>query len=185
MWHIAEAMVRWLAPILSFTAEEIWRFLPGKRPASVLLATWHELPEAPDPGLAASTGRACWASGRLAARALEAQREAGDYRFRPGCGLTIYADGGLRAQLEQLGEELRFLFITSAAEVRAAAERPAEALAGGGYENYWVVAVPVSDAKCVRCWQQRPDTGAGPVHPELCGRCVINLDGSGESRRFV
>jgi isoleucyl-tRNA synthetase len=186
LWHIAEAMVRWLAPILSFTAEEIWRFLPGGRPASVLLATWHALPEAPDPG----AGRVDWASlqgvRETAARALEAQREAGAIGSGLDAGLTIYADGALRTQLEQLGEELRFLFITSAAEVRGGSDRPAEALVGQvGAENYWVVAVPVSDAKCVRCWQLRPDTGLSPVHPELCGRCVINLDGSGEARRFV
>ena len=191
LWHIAEAMVRWLAPILSFTAEEIWRFLPGERPGSVLLATWHALPELPDLG----AGRVDWASlqgvRETAARALEAQREAGAIGSGLDAGLTIYADGALRAQLEQLGEELRFLFITSAAEVRGGSDRPAEALAGQvGTENYWVVAVPVSDAKCVRCWQLRPDTGHSPVHPELCGRCVVNvdgggLDGSGEARRFV
>ncbi len=186
LWHIAEAMVRWLAPILSFTAEEIWRFLPGERPGSVLLSTWHELPDVPDLG----SGNVAWVSlqgvRETAARALEAQRDAGAIGSGLDAGLTIYADGSLRAQLEQLGEELRFLFITSAAEVRAASDRPAEALAGQvGTENYWVVAAPVSDTKCVRCWQLRPDTGLSPTHPELCGRCVVNLDGSGEARRFV
>jgi isoleucyl-tRNA synthetase len=186
LWHIAEAMVRWFAPILSFTAEEIWRFLPGERAGSVLLSTWHEVPEVPDLG-SAEVG---WASlqgvRETVARALEAQRETGAIGSGLDAGLTIFADGALRAQLEQLGEELRFLFITSAAEVRAGAGHPAAALAGQvGTENYWVVAAPVSAAKCVRCWQLRPDTGLSPAHPELCGRCVVNLDGSGEARRFV
>jgi isoleucyl-tRNA synthetase len=97
-------------------------------------------------------------------------------------GLTIYADGELRRQLESFGDELRFLFITSGAEVRPAAAHPEDALAGDGY---WVQADPVSDGKCVRCWQLRPDTGASAEHPELCGRCITNLDGAGEARHFV
>jgi isoleucyl-tRNA synthetase len=179
MWHILEAMVRWLAPILSFTAEEIWQFLPGQRPASVLLSTWHEVPDpAPD--------SLDWAGllgvRELASRALEARREAGDIGSSLDARLTIYADGNLRTQLESFGEELRFLFITSAAEVCPGADHPADALAG---EKFWVVAHPEEAAKCVRCWHHRADTGSVAAHPELCGRCVTNLDGSGETRCFV
>ncbi len=179
LWHVAEALVRWLAPILSFTAEEIWRFLPGNRPESVLLSTWHDLPEVPAAGVD-------WASllavRELAARALEAQRDAGAIGSGLDAGLVIYADGPLRAQLEAFGEELRFLFITSAAVVRPAEERPPGALEGAGC---WIEAVAATDAKCVRCWHHRPDIGAAAVHPELCGRCVTNLEGGGETRRFV
>jgi len=179
MWHILEAMVRWLAPILSFTAEEIWRFLPGRRSASVLLSTWHEVPDPAPDSLE-------WASllgvRELASRALEALREAGDIGSSLDAGLTIYADGNLRTQLEMFADELRFLFITSAADVRPGADRPADALAG---EEFWVVARPEGAAKCVRCWHHRADTGSVAAHPELCSRCVTNLDGSGETRRFV
>ena len=196
MWHILEAMVRWLAPILSFTAEEIWRFLPGKRAESVLLTTWHEVPDPP-------LGNVQWASllgvREVAARALEAQREADAIGSGLDARLTIYADGALRTQLELLGEELRFLFITSGADVRPAADHPADALDGlwagsgagsGTGERYWVQAEPVTDTKCVRCWQHRPDIGTVAAHPELCGRCVSNLEstglaGGGETRRFV
>ena len=111
MWHIAEAMVRWLAPILSFTAEEIWRFLPGQRAgvgAAVHLAR---------AARRSPPARIDWASllgvRELAARALEARREAGVIGSGLDARLTIYADGALRAQLEEFGEELRFLFITS------------------------------------------------------------------------
>ena len=179
MWHIAEAMVRWFAPILSFTAEEIWRFLPGQRAASVQLSTWHELPAVQPDAIDWTT---LLAVRELAARALEARREAGAIGSGLDASLTIYADGPLRSQLEAFGEELRFLFITSAAEVRAAADRPPDALAG---EDCWVQAQPLTDGKCVRCWQLRPDTGESPAHPDLCGRCVTNVDGGGEIRRFV
>ncbi len=179
LWHIAEAMVRWLSPVLCFTAEEIWQFLPGRRAPSVLLSAWYELPEIPADGI---DWEQLLVVRELAARALEARREAGDIGSGLDARLTIYADGSLGAQLEQFGEELRFLFITSGADVRPAAEHPAEALAGKGF---WVQAVRVTDAKCVRCWQLRPDTGAVPAHPELCGRCVTNLDGDGETRHYV
>ncbi|MEO7386519.1 MAG: isoleucine--tRNA ligase [Gammaproteobacteria bacterium] len=179
MWHIAEAMVRWLAPILSFTAEEIWRYLPGTRAASVLLTTWHELPGVPASGID-------WARllgvRELAARALEARREAGAIGSGLDARLTIFADGPLRTQLESFGDELRFLFITSDADVRPGAEHPADALAG---DACWIHAEPATDGKCVRCWQHRPDTGSSATHPELCGRCITNLDGGGESRRYV
>ncbi len=179
MWHILEAMVRWLAPVLSFTAEEIWRFLPGKRPASVLLSVWHELPEM-------APGAVNWTSllaiREPASRALEALRESGAIGSSLDATLTIYADGELRSQLEQLGEELRFLFITSAATVRAGAEHPADALSGG---EFWVAATPAADTKCVRCWHHRADTGSVAAHPEICSRCVSNVAGSGETRSFV
>ena len=187
MWHILEAMVRWLAPVLSFTAEEIWRFLPGKRPASVLLSVWHELPEMP-PGAVDWTS--LLAVREPASRALEALRESGAIGSSLDATLTIYADGELRSQLDQLGDELRFLFITSAATVRSAAEHPPDALAGtlatalpGG--EFWVVAAPAAEAKCVRCWHHRANTGSVSAHPHLCSRCVSNVAGSGETRCFV
>ena len=179
MWHILEAMVRWLAPVLCFTAEEIWRFLPGSRPASVMLSAWHEMP---DPQPAKVNWGLLLGVRELASRALEARREAGDIGSGLDAGLIIYADGPVQAQLAQFGAELRFLFITSSAELLPAAARPTEALAGDGF---WIEARPVEAPKCVRCWQHRADTGSVAAHPELCGRCVTNLDGDGETRCFV
>ena len=125
-----------------------------------------------------------------ASRALEALRESGAIGSSLDATLTIYADGELRSQLDQLGDELRFLFITSAATVRSAAEHPPDALAGtlatalpGG--EFWVVAAPAAEAKCVRCWHHRANTGSVSAHPHLCSRCVSNVAGSGETRCFV
>ncbi len=183
LWHIAEALVRWLAPILSFTAEEIWRHLPsagpGERPGSVMLSTWHELPVAEADGI---DWNRLLAVRDLAAQALEGLRASSRIGAALEAGVTVYADGPLRTQLEHFGDELRFLFITSEATVRPAAERPPEALAG---EGCWLTATPVSSPKCVRCWQHRPDTGQSAAHPELCGRCVDNVEGAGETRRYV
>ena len=179
MWHIVEAMVRWFAPILSFTADEIWRHLPDERGESVLLTTWHVLPET---GPSSVDWPSLLRVRETATRALEVQREAGAIGSGLDAGLVIYADAPLRSLLEQFGDELRFLFITSAVQVRPAAERSAEAMAGDGF---WVQAAPLAEPKCVRCWQLRPDTGASAAHPGLCGRCVSNVAGAGESRQFA
>ncbi|MEZ5564465.1 MAG: isoleucine--tRNA ligase [Gammaproteobacteria bacterium] len=180
LWHVAEALVRWLAPILSFTAEEIWRHLPGRTTGSVLLSTWHELPVVMDDDI---DWKRLLELRDLASQALEGLREADQIGAALDAGVTVFADGPLRTLLERFGDELRFLFITSEAGVRPAGERPPDALAG---EGYWLSATPVSSTKCIRCWQRRPDTGqAAPAHPELCGRCVGNLEGAGETRRYV
>lgn len=176
LWHIAEAMVRWLAPVLSYTAEEIWRCIPGERPDSVLFATWHELPRVAAPTLDWSAIRAVR---ETAARAQEVLREAGQIGGSLDAALTIYADGGLHDMLRGLGTELRFIFITSEAVVEPAARRPTTALAGDGY---WVEVQPSAAPKCGRCWHRSADVGAVAAHPLLCGRCVTNVDGGGETR---
>jgi isoleucyl-tRNA synthetase len=179
LWHLAEAMVRWLAPVLSFTAEEIWRALPGERPASVLLATWHAFPALPPAGL---DWERLIAVREVVARVLESLREAGTIGSGLEATVTVYADGDLAAELGRLGEELRFVFITSGADVAPLAAAPAGA---EGAEGFRVVARASTDPKCVRCWHRRPDVGVVPGHPEACGRCASNVDGPGETRRWV
>jgi isoleucyl-tRNA synthetase len=187
MYHIIEAMVRWLAPVLSFTAEEIWAQMPGERGDSVFLSTWHRLPAAGS----ADPGELDW-KGLLrvretAARALEALRVSGAIGSGLDARLTVFADGRLYQDMQRLGDELRFVFITSGAVVRPVGERGESALAGEGLagEGFWVQAEPDTDAKCVRCWHRLPDVGKHAAHPELCGRCVTNIDGPGETRRYV
>ena len=122
---------------------------------------------------------------RLAvAKPLEAARQAGLIGSGLDAELDLYAAPELAATLNRLGDELRFALITSAAPVHSLADRPADAqdtdLAG--------LAVRVRKSthpKCVRCWHLRPDVGADPAHPELCGRCVDNVAGAGEERRFA
>jgi isoleucyl-tRNA synthetase len=203
MYHVLEAMVRWLAPILSFTAEEIWRHMPGSRPESVFLSTWAELPAGE--ATAATVDWAAVLEVRAAVlRELERLRVAGEIGAPLDAVVDIYAAPGIRAALAPLGEELRFVLITSEAHVHPAERRPTEAVAGaqpasatpgatgatvgatgGGESQFWLRVHPSGAAKCVRCWHKRADVGADPAHPELCGRCVVNLDGAGESRGFA
>ena len=182
MYHITEAMVRWLAPVLSFTAEEIWAQIPGKRGDSVFMSTWHQLPVVMAADVADLDWKGLLRVRETASRALEALRVSGAIGSGLDAKLTIFADGRLLEDMRRLGDELRFVFITSGATALPASERSASALAG---EGHWVEAAPDADAKCVRCWHRLPDTGKNAAYPELCGRCVTNIDGPGEIRRYV
>ncbi len=189
LWHIAEAMVRWLAPILSFTAEEIWRFLPGARAESVFLSTWYELPAAESNASAATA--IDWPL-LLSLRAavvheLEVLRVAGRIGAPLQAEVDIYCSDELYPRLNALGDELRFLLITSAARVQRVATAPAGAtlastVTGGGV---WLRVQPSEHPKCVRCWHHCADVGTHSEHPELCGRCIGNLAEPGATRRFA
>ncbi|HXS87923.1 MAG TPA: class I tRNA ligase family protein, partial [Steroidobacteraceae bacterium] len=186
MFWIAEAMVRWLAPILSFTAEEIWRLMPGERNESVLLNTWVALPQG-----AAQRPQIDWdtvlrvRSGVM--RELEKLRNANSIGAPLDAAVDVYCAPHVLQVLQPFGEELRFAFITSAARVHRADSRPAEATPAeeGNEDLAWVVARPSAAKKCVRCWHKREDVGGSAEHPELCGRCVSNVTGSGEQRRYI
>jgi isoleucyl-tRNA synthetase len=194
MWHIAESMVRWLAPILSFTAEELWRHLRGGRAESVFLSTWHNLPE----GAAdAIDWPALIALRSDVARELERLRIAGAIGAPLDAELDIWCRAQQYPRLAALGTELRFLMITSEARVHELAtadiadaagrsEVPREAVPAAGIEGggVWIQVRASTQPKCVRCWHHRPDVGIAPEHPELCGRCVGNLSLPGETRRY-
>ncbi len=173
MYHIAEAMVRWFAPILSFTAEEIWQALPGEREASVFFSTWHSLPAGTD---ASVDWYQLQKVRESVNKALEEQRAANEIGSGLDATVTISANGELYAELEKLGEELRFVFITSDARVVRLDDATA---------NYTVQVSPSENAKCIRCWHRRDDVGSVAEHPEICARCVKNVDGPGEVRRFA
>jgi len=186
MYRIAEALVRWLAPILSFTAEEIWQALPGERGDSVLFETWYD-------GLAAtqaSPGQRRWWADLLAirdaaARVLEGMRKAEQIGAALEAKLAIHADEATVARYAPAADELRFFFITSDVRLDKAGGQPDDAvlteLEGA---DVWVSATVSEAAKCVRCWHRRDDVGHHADHPELCGRCVGNVEGPGEARRW-
>jgi len=184
MYRIAEALVRWLAPILAFTVEEIWQALPGRRGESVLLETWYD-------GLAAtqaSLEQRRWWSDLLAirdtaARVLEGMRKDGQIGAALEAKLAIHADEATVARYAPAMDELRFFFITSDVRLGQAGGQPDDAvlteLEGA---DVWVSATVSEAAKCVRCWHRRDDVGQHADHPELCGRCVSNVEGPGEVR---
>ena len=175
IYHLAEALVRWLAPLLSFTAEEIWRHLPGEHSESVFLETWYEdlaplEPEAP-------YGRAFFdeilSLREQASKSLESLRADEAIGSSLDAELVIHCEESLYTQLEPVADELRFLFINSGTSI---------ARSGDGQTR---LEARVSKApKCIRCWQHRPEVGSHPDHPEICGRCIENVEGGGEIRRL-
>ena len=184
LWHVAEALVRWRAPILSFTAEEIWGFLPGPRDESVFLSTWWELPDVhPSPGI---DWDAVLALKSDVARELERLRAEGRIGAPLEAEVDVYLDAAGQARLGGLGDELRFVLITSEARLLEAAARPADAVAAESLPGgAWIAVRPLGHAKCARCWHRRADVGHDARHPELCGRCVTNLEGPGETRKYA
>ncbi len=186
MYHIGEAMSRWLAPILSFTAEEIWQYLPGARPDSVFLETWYQGLFALDP--ISPFDRNLWdrilAVRVTVSKQLEEARKVGAIGSSLDAELDLYCSPDLAATLAKLEDELRFVLITSYARVHPLENRPATAR-GTDLLGLAVEVTPSAHTKCTRCWHHRQDAGADPDHPELCGRCVTNVAGDGETRWFA
>ena len=188
MQHILEAMTRWLAPILSFTAEEIWRNLPGERGPSVFLTTWYQglFAVSNEEALNAAYWDRLIAVREAISKELEKLRVAGGIGSGLDAEVDLYADGELAADLGRIGDELRFFLITSYACVQPLAVKPGDAVEiqiNG--QSLAIRVMPSVHAKCVRCWHHREDVGHNADHPELCGRCVENAFGSGEGRRFA
>src|SRR5574343_1364873 len=168
LWQLTQAMLRWIAPFLSFTAEEAWAVFAGPKsqgsiffeqiwpfttPDEALLAKWSRIREIRD----------------LANKEIEAVRTAGQVGASLQATLTITAGADDAALLRSLGEDLRFVTITSAVTVV-----DGDALA--------ITVTPSTATKCERCWHYTDDVGAHAAHPTLCGRCVSNIAGAGETR---
>ena len=182
MYHVLEALVRWLAPVCCFTAEEIWADMPGKREESVMLATWYQGLEAGDPAM-----REFWQSLRqvreVVGPKLEELRRAKAIGSSLAAEITLQAEGRLAEQLAEIGDELRFVFISSDVHLGEVDEAMASAEIGG--DQLKVAVQATGHQKCVRCWHHRDSVGSDPDHPEICGRCVTNVAGAGETRRWA
>ncbi|ETO93590.1 isoleucine--tRNA ligase [Legionella oakridgensis] len=183
MHHIVHALTRWLAPILSFTAEEIWKEIPGEHSESVFLEQWYaDWPELSE--LAMDDWQQLQVIRDEVNKALENKRQEGIIGSALAADVVVFAERSAYSLLVRLGDELRFLLITSSAAVRSLEECPADVVLNKDLG----VAIQVqasAHTKCARCWHRRPDVGEDVHHPELCGRCVDNISGNAELRRFA
>ena len=176
LWQITQAMLRWMAPFLSFTAEEAWAVLAaeGKTPAatseSIFLDTFCALAE-PDAALLAKWGRIREIR-EAVNKDIETLRAAGQVGSSLQAQVALTVGPQDHALLASLGDDLKFVFITSAIELIAG-----DALSTGASASNGV--------KCERCWHYRDDIGVDAAHPTLCGRCTTNLYGAGEIRRVA
>ncbi|MBS9543241.1 isoleucine--tRNA ligase [Morganella morganii subsp. sibonii] len=186
LFHIAEALVRWMAPIMSFTADEIWNVMPGKRPQYVFTEEWYD-------GLFGLNAQESmnddyWAV-LLAVRGevnkvLEQARADKLIGGSLEAAVTLYADDALAAQLNSLGNELRFVLLTSQADVKPLSAAP-ESAVNSELAGLRIGFGKAEGSKCPRCWHYTTDIGQDSEHPELCGRCVTNVAGNGEERKFA
>ena len=186
MYHILEMFSRLLAPVLSFTADEIWQNIPGERVESVFLSDFAATPELlPE---SEEFSDAFWQQIMAVKSAVNKELEARRAAKEVGSGLSaevdLYCDEALAANLSRLGEELRFVLIVSRASVADLQAAPAEAAVTELANLKLVVRASVHE-KCERCWHHREDVGSVPAHPTLCARCVENVDGEGEHRHFA
>jgi isoleucyl-tRNA synthetase len=186
MFHVLEAMVRWIAPVLSFTAEEIHQKVPGDRGFSVFLETWYEgLFELDEPETERKRWRHIIAVRDEVSKSIETVRRDGKAGSSLAVEVDLWLDGEPREAIDWLGDELRFMLLTSEARVHDDLSAPSGAekiqLDMGSLA---LVVTPSDHQKCVRCWHYRADVGSNEEHPEICGRCVENVSGSGEIRRI-
>lgn len=175
MYRISEAFVRWIAPVLSFTADELWGYLPGEREGNVLFATWYDglAPLPADAALGANDFDRLLVLREQVAKVLEPMRASGEIGAALDAEIQLHAGTADHIRVAPLVDELRFLLISGDVTV----------LPWDG-EGSRIVATPTTKPKCVRCWQRRGDVGTHAGHPQLCGRCVSNIEGPGEERRW-
>ncbi|WP_279024284.1 isoleucine--tRNA ligase [Gibbsiella quercinecans] len=187
LFHIAEALVRWMAPIMSFTADEIWGFLPGERAPYVFTEEWYD-------GLFSlaegeSMNDAFWDEllkvrgevNKVLEQARADKRIGGSLE----ASVTLFADDALAARLNSLQDELRFVLLTSGAKVAPLAQAPADAQQSELLKGLKIVFSSAEGTKCPRCWHYTTDIGQVAEHADICGRCVTNVAGDGEKRKFA
>ncbi len=171
LWHISQAMLRWMAPFLSFTAEEAWKLVGGAHANQSIFTQLYSDLGTPNDGLLAK-----WSRIReirdVVNKDIEALRAEGKVGSSLQAKLQLTAEPEDHALLASLDGDLKFVFITSAIELIAGS-----ALSTGVAAS--------SDPKCERCWHYRADVGHDPAHPTICGRCTSNLFGAGEARSFA
>lgn len=180
IWHITQSLLRLMAPMLSFTAEEAWQFFAAAdaykdSDETIFTQTYYQLPEIADAATLLGKFNTLRAVRTDVTKQLEEVRVSGAIGSSLQAEVAIKAAGDKFAVLSSLADDLKFTLITSAATVEEVATEAEEA----------VVVTPSKYEKCERCWHYRADVGSNPEHPGLCGRCVSNLFGAGETRRFA
>ncbi len=184
MYHILEAFVRWLSPILSFTAEEIWQNMPWQDDKSVFFATWYDKLQALGE---TELDQAYWAEARAVRdevnKIIEQARNDNKIGGALEANITLYCNNDFYKKLSKLGSELHFLLITSGAEIKLNEEQTLGQKSD--LEGLRIEIDAVSSEKCVRCWHRTSDVGTDKDHPELCVRCIGNITDQWENRKHL
>jgi isoleucyl-tRNA synthetase len=186
LFHISEAMVRWMTPILSFTADEVWQLLPGKRDKYVFTEEWYQGLNAVtlDTDLSDAYWQELLAVRNEVNKVLEQARRDKRIGGSLEAEVTLYADANLSTALARVGDELRFVLLTSKAIVADLATAPADAIETE-LASLKLIVTKSEALKCERCWHHREEVSTIEAHPSLCQRCVTNIEGEGEQRNFA
>ena len=191
IFHIAHALLRWIAPILSFTAQEAWEVLKGSNKEQgngyIFTQEWYDFPEVAMNDVTENDWQLILAAKEAVNKAIESAREQKLINANLSADVAIYSNGDMANALAKLGDELRFVLITSGVSLHDFADKPAELTAAElENQNLAVQVAPAEGEKCVRCWHIVTDIGTNPAHAHICGRCVTNLpDGTGEVRHYA
>lgn len=193
IYHIAHALLRWIAPILSFTAQEAWQILKGPHTSNgngyIFTEEWYEFPPVVLDDVSESDWQAILNVKETVNKAYEIARTDKVINANLSANVTVYAPDTTMASLNRLGDELKFVFISSQASVKPFAEKPSDVTftdeATDSNNQVAVVVKPATGEKCIRCWHIREDIGINPAHPEICGRCAQNVEGQGEVRHYA
>ena len=186
LYHIIEALVRWMAPIMSFTAQELWQEMPWQEDEFVFTGRWYQ-------GLSAQNeqtqfNNAFWLQVMAVKdevnRSIERARKEGTIGGSLQAQVKIFANQDIAQSLAKLQDELRFVLITSSATVEQVTIAPENAQ-DTEIPGLWLHISASQGKKCTRCWHHREDVGSTAAHPELCVRCVTNVDGEGENRAYA
>lgn len=186
MYYLIEMLVRWLAPLIPFTAEEIWEQIPGDREDSVFLASWYtDFPaDLQDEVFTNDYWRDIMRVRDEVNKCLERARNNGEIGSGLDANVILFAHHPLFTKLKALQDELRFVLITSAATLEKIDDRSAASVLTD-LEGLAVEVQVCKAHKCARCWQRREDVGSHAEHPELCSRCIVNIEGDGEVRSYA
>ena len=186
MYHILEMLSRMIAPILSFTADEIWQNIPGKRAISVLLTDFSD--SVTEFAEAQNFSDQFWRQIMVVKTAVNKELESKRAEKQVGSGLSaevyLYCDQELEAMLNQLGQELRFVLIVSHTFIHSLDSAHDEAV-DTDIPGLKLYVSPSIHTKCERCWHHSEDVGEVTEHPALCRRCIENIEGEGEQRSFA
>lgn len=187
LWHIVEALVRWMAPILSFTADEIWGHLAGQREKYVFTGEWYQglFGLANDEPMNDDYWDQLLKVRSEVNKVIEQARADKKIGGALEASITLYAEAELAKRLQALGNELRFVLLTSEAQVVDISAAPNEAVQSEHLKGLSILLGKAQGEKCPRCWHFSNDIGANPEQAQICGRCYSNVAGNGEERKFA
>ncbi|MGQ8365100.1 isoleucine--tRNA ligase [Glaciecola sp. 1036] len=184
LYHIVEALVRWMAPVMSFTAQEVWEVMPGQRDEFVFTSQWYDGFPQVSPALPNAYWQRILQVKTLVNSALEQARNQKVIGGSLAARVHLFVNDELMSELAKLEDELRFVLITSEVQISPLSAKP-EDLAEDPELKAAVLVEKAEGTKCARCWHFTTDVGNEPEHPELCHRCVVNVDGDGETRLYA